>query len=120
MVQNDHDNNTPLVVAVNKNYYGNVDKIGLSSKDVAFYLGYYDIASLLTNLIQSQIHLEEKFYTNVPNTQNQLFKMCQTCKGTKNQLDSFIRAVANVNGVDINCRTPLVVATENCSKQFVK
>ena len=57
-----------------------VDKYGLSTKDVAFSLGYYDIASLLTNLIQSQIHLEERFYTNV---QDQLFKMCQTGKGTK-------------------------------------
>ena len=129
----DNDINTPLSVAVTENSLDMVRYLiekgadvninhqnRLSLKDIACSLGYDDIASYLANLNPSKVHLDERFYKNVPNAQDHLIKMCQTGKGTRNQLDHFIRAGANVNGTDIDGRTPLIVATQSCSNQCVQ
>ena len=129
----DCDINTPLRVAVNKKSLDMVryliekgadvnitDKNGNSPKDVAWYCGYYDIAMYLCSRNQSEVHFNERFYKNVPNAQDHLFQMCKTGEGTRNQLDQLIRAGANVNGIDIDGRTPLIVATQSCSKQCVQ
>ena len=129
----DHDINTPLSVAVNRKSLDMVryliekgadvnitDKNGYSPKDAAWYCGYYDIAIYLTNVTQSEVDLDERFYKTVQNAQEYIFQMCKTGKGTKNQLDNFIRAGANVNSIDIDGRTPLIIATQSSSKECVQ
>ena len=129
----DHNINTPLLIAVNIKSLDMVtcliengadvnitDKNGKSPKDEAWSFGYYDIAMYLTNVTQSEVHLDERVCKTFPNAQEHLFQMCTSGKGTKNQLDTFVRAGANVNGTDINGRTPLIVATQSCSKECVQ
>ena len=129
----DHCINTPLMVAVTDNSLDMVKYLitkgasvnitnnnGVSPKDAAYSLGYNNIASYLTNLIHSYIHTNVTFDKNVPSAQDQLFQMCKTGEGTRNQLDSLIKAGANVNEINIDGRTPLIVATQTCSKLLVR
>ena len=129
----DHDFNTPILVAVTENSLDMVKYLiekgadvnitqenGYSPRDAACSLGYFDIVSYLTNVKPSNVHLDAIFQKNIPDAQESLFKMCQTGKGTRHQFDQFIRAEANVNGIDSAGRTPLIVATQNCSKQCVQ
>ena len=131
--QHDHNTNSPLTAAVTANSLYMVryliekgadanitDKNGFSPKDIARSLGYYDIESYLTNITRFKVPLDATFNRNVPTAQDHLFQMCQTGKGTKNQFDSFIRGGADVNGINIDGRTPLIVATKNCSKNCVQ
>ena len=119
----DHSMDTPLLVAVNAKSLDMVrcliengadvnmpNKYGIPLRNVACSFGYMDITSYLTNLTESE-H---------PSASQDKFSLCQTGKGTRHQLDKLINAGAKVNDIDAHGRTPLIVATQNCSKHFIQ
>ena len=128
----DHSMDTPLLVAVNAKSLDMVrcliengadvnmpNKYGVPLAYVAWSFGYMDIASYLTNLTESGVHLDERIDESSA-AQDKLFSLCQTGEGTRHQLDKLINAGANVNGVDAHGRTPLIVATQNCSMHCIQ
>ena len=129
----DHSFNTPLVVAVTENSLDLVRCLvengadvdipnihGVPLKEVASFHGYTEIASYLTNLSESGVHLDDRLLENPLTAQDKLFCLCQTGKGTRHLIDELIIAGAEINGIDLRGRTPLIVATQNCLKQCVQ